>query len=413
MKGSNSSENWVVVAAGFLCLTVAAGIGWYVFPVYLTSIEADLGWSRTQLSLGVGVWALAGAAFSPLIGGWIDRYGARKVMLLGTVCQMVATVLLSRMTALWHLYALFVLSSFANVANTNVPVATVISQWFDEKRGAAMGVALLGMGAGGLVMPILAELFLERYGWRTGYFLFSFFLLALLAPVALWIPDRSERTRDRSGGAVDVPIGADVSVLKGLTVSEAARTRSFWTLAIGDLCIGVVFTSVVVHMVAFTTDAGVSQRAATVAYGAFLGVNTVGILLFGATADKIRLRPLMLLCYGVPALAMALLFRLPSLGFLYVFVIVFGTTGGGRSALWPLALAECFGVRYLGAILGWLNIPFMIGNVVGPSLGGYISDTTGSYRLLYILCIGFSAVSVAFIAQMRREHTGQPPPPAT
>jgi MFS family permease len=74
---------------------------------------------------------------------------------------------------------------------------------------------------------------------------------------------------------------------------------------------------------------------------------------------------------------------------------------GGRSALWPLSLGECFGVRQLGALLGWLNIAYMLGNSIGPFLGGYIFDATGSYRLLFILCIGFSLVSSVFISHMR------------
>ena len=108
MKKMNSSEGWLVVFAGFLTLTVAAGLGWYVFPVYLGAIHEDTGWSITQLTFGITIWALAGAVFSPLVGAWTDKYGPRRVILAGTVCQIIITILLSRMTALWHMYALFV-----------------------------------------------------------------------------------------------------------------------------------------------------------------------------------------------------------------------------------------------------------------------------------------------------------------
>lgn len=412
MKRSDSREGWLVVAAGFICLTIASGIGWYVFPVYLTTIQAELGWSMTQLTLAVTVWALAGAVFSPLAGVWIDKYGPRKVMTIGTVCQIVATVLIAHMTAPWHMYILFILSAFASAANTYLPVSTAISQWFDEKRGTALGVALLGMGFGGIVIPPLANVFLERYGWRTGYFIFAFFLLALLVPINLWIRGRpaeddvifDDENRVDADDSVGQASGPKTPALGGLSVTEAARTRSFWALASGDFLIGIAFTTVIVNMVAFTTHSGISQWSATIAYSAFLALTTFGTLFFGAAADKMKVRRLMIFCYGVPVIAVAFLLYLPSLLFLSLFVIIFGMTGGGRNTLWPLALGKCFGVKHLGAILGWLNIPFMLGNAIGPLLGGYIFDTTGNYRMLFWLCVGFSAASVAFISRMRAEY---------
>jgi MFS family permease len=94
---------------------------------------------------------------------------------------------------------------------------------------------------------------------------------------------------------------------------------------------------------------------------------------------------------------------LPSLGLLYVFAILFGTCAGGRAALWPLALGECFGVVRIGSILGWLAIPFMLGSALGPYLAGHIYDTTQEYRLFFLLCIAVSVVSGGLVSTMRNE----------
>ena len=392
---------WSVVAAGFLCMMVAAGIGWFVFPVYLTSIERDLGWTRAELSLAVGVWALAGGAFSPLVGTLIDRYGPRRVMTAGTLCQIVATFGFARMSAPWHLYALFILSSLGNAANTYIPVATMMARWFDERRGGAMAVAMLGMGCGGLVVPIVANALLGHLGWRGAYTAFACVLVALLIPILLWARNPAspvnapEEEAQGPDGAVNPPLGLDIR--------ESLRTRSLWTLSSGDLLMGIVTTSVVVHMVAFTTDAGISQAAASTAYGTYLAVNSVGILLFGTAADRFSLRAMMTVCYSGTAIAMLFLFKLPSLGLLYVFAILFGTCAGGRAALWPLALGECFGVVRIGSLLGWLAIPFMLGSALGPYLAGHIYDTTQEYRLFFLLCIAVSVVSGGLVSTMRNE----------
>lgn len=407
----DEKKYWLIVVTSLLCLTITCGVGWYVFPVYLTSIESEMGWSRSQLSFAVAVWALAGGACSPLVGGWVDRYGARKVMILGTLLQAVATLLIARMNALWHLYLLFVLSSIANAANTHIPVAAAISQWFDSNRGKAMGISLLGMGLGGVLIPVLADIFLNNYGWRNAYLIFSCFLFALLVPIRMGIPPRksaSEPARPQKDNTTKNASESENALAQpfsgSLDVAESARTRSFWFMGFADFFISAVVTSVIVHMVAFTTDAGISQSHATYAYGTFLGMNTLGILLFGTLADTFPLRAMMVLCYGIPAAAMLLLFTLPSLGLLFVFAIIFGLSAGGRSALWPLALGETFGIAHLGSILGWLNILFMIGNAVGPYLGGYLYDASKSYHLFFMICIGISLLSSVLISFMRKEH---------
>jgi MFS family permease len=399
---------WQTLAAGFLCMSVAAGIGWFVFPVYMTTIEEELGTNRALISLAVALWALTGGAFSPLAGAWVDRYGPRRVIMGGTMAQIAVTFLLARVTTLWHLYALFIPAALASTANTTIPVSIMISRRFDQKRGTAMGIAMLGMGIGGLLMPIAANILLERYGWRGGYIMFAFLLIALLPPIYVFTrPAPEERLLTDGGEApaeTEAASRAENTTYRSLKAGEAARTPTFWFLGSGDLLIGIAFTTVTVHMVAFSTAAGISQAAATAAYGAFLAVNSLGIILFGAAADKIKLRWMMVICYGAAAFACLFLFRLPALMPLYAFAIIFGVTGGGRSALWPLSLGHCFGVAYLGSVLGWLNIPFMIGNAVGPYVAGYIYDVSGSYRLVFLLCIGCSIVAAVFISRMRDER---------
>lgn len=403
-----------MVFAGFLSLTIAAGIGWYVFPVYLGAIHEDMGWSITELTFAVSVWALAGAVFSPPVGWCIQKYGPKKVMLIGTVCQIVTTFLISRMTVQWHMYALFVGAAFANIANTYIPISTAIAQWFDEKRGTAMGMALLGMGVGGILVPQVATYFLQNYGWRKGYFFFSFFLVALLIPIGLWIKQgpaaggdgKDDENLSKADPSVESVTEAGTGEVAGLMATESIRTRSFWGLGSGDLLIGILFTTVIVNMPFFTELSGVSKWGSTYSYQTFLALQAVGIFVFGAAADKFEIRRLMILCYGVPAIAMLFLFKLPSLTFLYLFAIVFGLTGGGRNALWPLALGKSFGLKDIGTIYGWLNIPFMLGNAIGPVLGGRIYDMTGNYNMLFAISAAASAISIIFISLMRKEYGG-------
>jgi MFS family permease len=252
------------------------------------------------------------------------------------------------------------------------------------------------------VMPIVANVLLEHFSWRGAYSIFAYVLLALLVPILLWVrsPDAAPDVESVAPTvADDAPAPRDA-----FAVAEALRTRSFWTLSAGDLLIGIVTTSVVVHMVAFTTDAGVSQAAASAAYGTSLAVNGIGIILFGIAADRLPLRLMMGACYGTSAIAMLFVFHLPAFGFLYAFAVLFGICAGGRAAMWPLALGECFGTAHLGSLLGWLGIPFLLGSTFGPYLAGYIRDTAGEYRLFFLLCIVLSVTAAALVSTMRNER---------
>lgn len=398
-----AASRWRVVAAGFLSMTVAAGIGWFVFPVYLPVLSQEFGWSMADLGLAVTVWGLVGAAFSPVCGSWIDRYGARAVMAGGTLVQAASVLLLSRMEELWHLYAILAVFALGNVACTQVPVQTVISQWFDRSRGRAMGLALLGIGVGGFIMPNLAGLFLEHGGWRRGYVFFAIMMLAALLPILLWIR-RGPGTEDvEPKGGPAQGAGAEDEA-PDLTAREAVRTRSFWTVGLADAVIGLVFAVVTVHMVAFSTHAGIDVRTATFAFSIFVAVQSAGILAFAALSDAVPIRPNMVVCYGAPALAMLLLFRLEVPLALLAFAVVAGICGGGRTALYPLALGHCFGVRHLGSIFGWLNVPFLVGTALGPPAAGYAFDRLGHYTFVFAACAVLSIVSAACISLIRNER---------
>lgn len=408
MSESQVSERsgWPVVAAGFVCLTVAAGIGFYVFPVFLGSVQEEFGWSLTSISGAVTLWGIVGAIFSPLCGRWIDSFGARKVMVFGVMCQFTATILLGSISSLWHLYALMALSSVGNICNTYIPVAAVIAKWFDKRRGTATGVAMLGLGAGGFTMPLLAGRLLESYSWRTGYFMLSFLVLGLLVPIILWIREpvgvRSAKVRvperDDDAGQGEKTVVAD------LTLRQALRTRSFWAISVGDAITGLVFAIFTVHLVYFLTESGVAQGAATTVFAILLLCLSLGTAVFGLSADKVSLRGLMVFAYGLPALTTLLLLPSGIAVLPFLFAVLCGTCGGGRTALFPLALVRCFGASHMGAIYGLSNSFFLVGNALGPLIAGYLYDTTGSARPVYALACVLFVVSAVLISLMRREY---------
>ena len=99
-------RGWFVVAACFSCMLVAGGIGWFTFPVFLKPLENDFGWTRTQLMIGIGIWAAITGISSPFLGYIIDRWKAKYIMLAGVAVMGLATLALAEMRSLAHLYIL-------------------------------------------------------------------------------------------------------------------------------------------------------------------------------------------------------------------------------------------------------------------------------------------------------------------
>ena len=152
-----------------MCYTLfhMGGIAFYTFAVFLKPFEEEFGWSRFGM-LGSGAcWALVLGFSGPFVGAWLQRFGARKVLAVSAVLGGIAAVLLSRMTQLWHLYAISAFRGLAAASSTLVPAQTVVTIWFNKYRGRAMGLTMAGLGLGGLVYPPLCAFVIEHFGWRT------------------------------------------------------------------------------------------------------------------------------------------------------------------------------------------------------------------------------------------------------
>jgi MFS family permease len=406
---------WIVLAASFT-LMIAGGIGGYSFPVFFKPLEEAFGWSRAALSGPVAVATLSAGIWLPIIGRLIDRYGPRTVMVPGALLMGLCNLLLGQMHALWHLYGIFLLIAPAIVALTALPAQTLVSHWFIKKRGIAMGLTMMGYGLGGVVMAKLSYLLIVGFGWRTAYSILAVTIWVLVTPVVLLVvrhkpadkgllPD-GETAGNACCSATPDPV-AESPHESGLEVGAALKTVAFWTLALIFLVTSFGGGSIILHMVAFSTDVGISAEAATTALSLLAGVSILGRLGFGALGDRLDKRTVMALCFFLHSVAIALLLKMKSAGLLYLFAAIYGLSMGGNVVVTPLLIGECFGVVSFAAIAGMLGIPLTLGGAAGPVLAGRIFDVTKSYGLAF--AIALVAYLLATVAVYFARPPRQPP----
>lgn len=407
-------RGWFVVAACFLCLLVAGGIGWFTFPVFIPPLKQEFGWTDLQLGVAVGIWAGVGAIFSPVAGRLIDRFGSRWIMLAGAVGGGLVTAALGEVRSIEQLYGVIFFAAIATAAGTYVPVTSTISRWFVRRRGLAMGIAMAGMGLGGLSMPILANFLIQGVGWRSAYRIFGVVIWVVLVPVtALWIrgrpsdlglspdgddgPGTETKTGTEAGTRWSEP-QRDAAQQEGSGAREAMGMPRFWLLGFADVANAIPVVSLSIYLVRFAIQQGIPGDLAAFAYSSFSAAAMVGMLAAGMAPPTWSRRVLLSLGYGIPALAVLFLFGVESAGPLFCFAILSGFCAGTRSTLWPLMISDCFGSRAYSSILGFLVLFYNAGAVVGPPVAGQISDATGSFHGVFALAIAAHLISSLLIA---------------
>jgi len=392
---------WWIVGGCFVVLFIVVGVGLYAPPVFLVPLQAHFGWSRAAIAAGSATAAVVSGMASPLVGAWIDKYGSRTVMTFGALLMGSAFLLLGAMTSLWQLYVLNVVAAIGLTCCAFIPIQTLIANWFIEKRGLAMGIALTGIGFGGLVMAPLAGLLVARVGWRLAFAGLGGLILTTVAAVVLAVvrsrPAEMGLLPDGEAVASDTVEGdAGDGLDSGIDLGAALRTGPFWVLAVAHFLWTFASFSILGHFVAHLRDVGFEGGLAAGALGLIGGASVAGRLVIGYFADRTSKRDAMSAALVLSALSTALLLSIASHGALPLFVVTYGLALGGIAVLFPLLVGECFGLLAFGKILGLIAIAATLGGAAGPVLTGRIYDVAGSYRLAFALHVGvFVAAAVA------------------
>jgi MFS family permease len=296
-----------------------------------------------------------------------------------------------------------------------VPNQTLVANWFSRKRGLAMGIALAGIGFGGLAMSPLAALLIERLDWRLAYVgLASLVLLIVVGVVAAFVRSKPADLGQCPDGAPPHPAGTDPNASVAARPGERApvpgaleafRSRAFWILSLCNMLTVFATLSIVAHLVAFLRDAGYQSQVAAASLGLMVGASVGGRVLFGVLADRYPKPRVMSLALILAASGALLLFGVHVGGVLPGFVVAFGLAFGGTAVLVPLLVGECFGLASFGKILGALMVSATVGAAAGPVLTGWIFDVTGSYRMAFVLhvaALSASALAILFVRMPER-----------
>ncbi len=381
-----------VTATAFAALFSVVGLALYGLPLYYDSMVREFGWSRTMVTSGNAISKLIVGPIFGFGAGWIvDRFGPRRLMLAGIVMAGGALVGLGAISAAGAFYFFYFFNALGYVCGGPLPNQVLLSRWFDKSRGKAMGIAYLGIGIGGAIVPLLSAWLSARFGWRVSLQVVGVLIVVVAFPFAFFVDDRPPTSPRQREPRREMP-----------TPRVFLSSPLFYLLAAGSMCSIAAVGGTNQHLKLFLSlDRGYAQADAARIISLVLTISIVGRLLMGWLADRMPVKHVMLLIYALVAGSIPLLLAGGSSS-MYAFAVVFGLGLGGEYMIIPLMAGQLFGVQMLGRVMGIVLTADGVAEATAPWLVGLLRDRTGTYTTGFLTLVAAAvagAIAVALLPQ--------------
>ncbi|NLE96282.1 MAG: MFS transporter [Dehalococcoidia bacterium] len=392
---------YIVVGAALVMMTVSSG-AMFSYSVFFAPLQQEFGWNRAVTSAAFSVNMVVQGLLSLGVGRLNDRFGPRVILTLSGVLLGAGFILVSRISTVWQLYFLFGVVIGAGVSGGPVPLMSTVARWFRARRGLMTGIVMAGVGFGTMFVPPFAEWLIGTLSWRSSFVAVGILLLAVIPLTAQWLRRDPWQLGLRPLGDVEASGSAGAGRSPdGVSVGEAKRKRQFWLLLAAFFGFGFAVHSVMVHVVVHATGLGLpsSQAAAIMtAIGALSVAGRVGV---GSLADRYGSKRLLLSQFALLSLSLVGFSLLQRDWALFACAAVFGFGFGGVVPLNSHIVAELFGLRAHGAILGATGLGIGLGSATGPVFTGWCYDALGSYSVPFLVCSGFAVASGLLVSLIK------------
>lgn len=389
---------WLLVFAGMVGMSVGT-LPTATLGLFMQPLNDEFGWSRTEISIGLSIFALVSMPLAPFAGILVDRFGARRIALPGLLLSGTCFAAFGLMSGPYYQWVLiWVAYTLASLMTRTLVWGSSISAAFSSGRGLALAVMLCGSAIATAVGPTVARLLIETWGWRGGYVGLGvgWAGMALILAMLFFHDVTGPVARARNAAENEAPR----ELPGGLTLREAVRTSAMQRIALAMFLQALMGAAIMVHIVPMLTADGLTAAEATT-IAAVLGIASItGKLVTGGLIDRIPGSLLPVIAYGGPGVAYVLLLQAEgSVGALAFAVFVLGYCSGAAMQLATYLTTRYAGLRNFGAIFGVVSSLMACGAGIGPVLAGWVFDTTGGYSLL--LTAGIPAAVIAALAVFR------------
>jgi len=403
---------WFIVLAGFLIAFAGLGVVNSMSGVLLVPITDDLGFYRAEFTLHRTIMVLAGACFVPFYGRLYERFGVKKILLASSAAVAIITFAYSFATNIWHFYLLALLNGAFISGPSFMTIGYIVNNWFEDKKGLAMGVAFAGAGFGSAALIPVASHIAEIADWRVVYRFSGIVILAIMIPVTLFL--LKERPQDvgaqpyRNKEKSDKKKQTETSKVE-ILFNQAVKMPIFWLLMLSFFLLSIMAGGPNFNAVPYLTDIGYSAAFAAMVMSVLMITHTLGNMSLGGFFDRFGMLTgsifLGLCCIIFPILALNA--EIPI--FIWLFALFYGPASSGFSVPVAIFVTTYFGRKDFAVIFSLFNTAGMVGTALsGPSMA-VIYDITGSYFWGWIMLLVFGLVITVCLVISYFMNRARPP----
>lgn len=387
-------KRWLALGLLFLAQMIAIGSISYGFALLLKPLAAEFDLPRAQVNFGLMAVMVGMAVSGPLIGRALDRLSGRMVLSGGAVLFAAGwATIASAPNVTVALLAAFLLLAPGGTALGPVAASTLVSRWFEKRRGLAIGISSIATSMGGVAIVPLIALLIEADGWRNAMLLFGLASSALLFVIG-WLVLPSGKP------VVHAPV-VQAKTDQSSTEKPVWQQRDFWLIA---LAVGTVFGSngaLLSCLVAYATDRGFSLAEGTAIVSLISAVAMLGKLVVGALSDKVDPRWLFIAVIILNGILLSTLIAMPSYAVLLTVSVLAGAALGGATPLWAVIVARCFGLAQMGRVMGLMSASMLPFTLAALHVVGTVYDATGSYVPAFNIFLVVLAIAGMLILPVR------------
>ncbi len=391
-------NRWWFAVTGFLTLLFGSSTVNVLFNVLGKGMADDFGWNRSVITNGFSVETILTGVSIVVLGVLVDRYGPRVPaipMTLGFGVGLMSMAALPNSQAVFYLLCI-IIGACAGALNP-VAHATVVSAWFADRRGLALGVLMAGMGACGVLIPYLANFVFGLVGWRGTFLVIG--ALCTIIPTAVYLfvtrmPPRFEEEREQARAA-------------GRTAGEslwsiARRSRQFWLLSAAIFLVSTATFGLMSQVVPMTTDKGI-DRSVAVAVLSVLSLSSVfARLLVGYLLDRVFAPAIGAVIFALCGVGVAILISSNSPAPMFLGAVLVGLALGAEGDIAAYMISRYFPKHSYGRVLGFVYFLFAMGSATGVFILGQVYGFTGSYGAGIVPIVAMVVVAIVCLLGMGR-----------
>jgi MFS family permease len=372
------------------------------FGVFINPLTTEFGWSRALVTGSFSISTLI-AGFSSIFMGLVsDRLGPRIVLTFCGILVGAGLMLMYFVVSAWQLYLFYAVLIGVGTGGLMAPQMSTVCRWFIKRRNIMTAMLMVGGGLGGLIAPPVITWIIYTYNWRDAFLIMGIGVFILMILAAQFLKRDPSKIGQVAYGEQSETPGRAPPGISGLSLKQALQTKKFWVFAALLFCYGFCISTPAVHIVPYAIDIGISPVNAAIILSLMNGMVPVGSIVVALIADRIGSRRAFMTCVCLLASIMLLLLPVTNRWLLSLFMMILSFGGGGLSVIQSTLLAELFGMKSHGVILGCIVFTFTIGGAAGPLIAASVYDSTGSYRWVFLLCGVLVVVAIILAIYMNR-----------